>query len=93
MRYVIWYYLFNLKNVKNAHAGACKFTKSNTPPWVFSRFLNCTNGAKWCKTLNDKFSVLHFCNFSKDNFLNFLMDGVSLLGGCRNMIFSLERLW
>ena len=21
-------------------------TKSNTPPWVFSRFLNCTNGTK-----------------------------------------------
>ena len=51
MRYVIWYYLFNLKNVKNAHAGACKFTKSNTPPWVFSRFLNCTNGTKSRKTL------------------------------------------
>ena len=51
MRYVIWYYLFNLKNVKNAHAGASKFTKSNTPPWVFSRFLNCTNGTKSRKTL------------------------------------------
>ena len=25
---------------------ACNFTKSNTPPWVFSRFLNCTNGTK-----------------------------------------------
>ena len=22
------------------------FTKINTPPWVFSRFLNCTNGTK-----------------------------------------------
>ena len=25
---------------------ACNFTKSNTPQWVFSRFLNCTNGTK-----------------------------------------------
>ena len=25
---------------------ACNITKSNTPPWVFLRFLNCTNGAK-----------------------------------------------
>ena len=24
----------------------CNFTKSNTSPWVFSRFLNCTNGTK-----------------------------------------------
>ena len=27
-------------------AEACNLTKSNTPPWVFSCFLNCTNGAK-----------------------------------------------
>ena len=26
------------------------YTKSNAPPWVFSRFLNCTNGTKSCKT-------------------------------------------
>ena len=42
----IWYHLCNLRNVKNTHGGAlllaCNFTKSNTPPWVFSRFLNCT---------------------------------------------------
>ena len=24
----------------------CNFTKSNTPPWVISRFLNCTNASK-----------------------------------------------
>ena len=24
----------------------CNFTKSKTPSWVFSRFLNCTNGTK-----------------------------------------------
>ena len=27
-------------------AEACNFTKINTPPWVFSRFLNCTNAIK-----------------------------------------------
>ena len=25
---------------------ACNFTKITTPPWMFSRFLNCTNGTK-----------------------------------------------
>ena len=45
MRSAIWYNLHNLKNVKNTHGGvlnlvklqaeACKFTKVNTPPWVF----------------------------------------------------------
>ena len=48
MRCVIWYQLYNLKNVKNTHGGvllliklqaeACNFTKSNTPPWVFFAF-------------------------------------------------------
>ena len=52
----IWYHLYNLKNLKNTHGGvlllvklqtsACNFTKSNAPPWVFSRFLNCTNSTK-----------------------------------------------
>ena len=52
----ICYYLYNLKNAKNTHGGvlllvklqakACNLTKSNTPPWVFSRFLNITNGTK-----------------------------------------------
>ena len=32
----IWYHL----------PKAFKFTKSNTRPWVFSRFVNCTNGPK-----------------------------------------------
>ena len=46
--YVIWYYLYNLKNVKNNHgrvllfitlqASSCNFTKSNTLPWVFYTF-------------------------------------------------------
>ena len=40
----IWYYLYNLKNVKKTHrrallliklqAESCNFTKSNTPLWV-----------------------------------------------------------
>ena len=28
---------------------ACNFTKIVTPPWLFSRFSNCTNGNKSCK--------------------------------------------
>ena len=59
MRCAVWYHLYNLKNMKNTHGGvlllvkllkACNFTKSNTPPWVFSRFLNCINGTKSRKT-------------------------------------------
>ena len=48
----IWYHLYNLKTVKNAHGGVLllvklqAFTKSNTPPWAFSYFLNCKNGTK-----------------------------------------------
>ena len=46
MRYAIWYHLYNLKNVKNTHGGVLILVKIKTPPWVFSRFLDCTNGTK-----------------------------------------------
>ena len=49
VRCAIWYYLYNLTNVKNTHVGllllvklraeACNFTISNTPPCVFFTFL------------------------------------------------------
>ena len=55
----IWYHLYDLKNVKNTHAGvlllvklqalSCNFTKSNTPPWVLWSFINFTNDIKSCK--------------------------------------------
>ena len=41
--------------MKNTNGGvlllakAYNFTKSKTPPWVFSSFLNCANGIKWRK--------------------------------------------
>ena len=50
MCYVIWYHLYDFKNVKNTHgevlllvnfqakAKARNFTKSNTSPWVFFMF-------------------------------------------------------
>ena len=49
MRCAIWYYLYNLENVKNTHGEvlnlvkfqgeACNFTtKSNTLPWVLFTF-------------------------------------------------------
>ena len=33
----IWYYFYNLKNVKNTHGGKLILVKlqMNTPPWVF----------------------------------------------------------
>ena len=53
------------KNVKNTHGEvillvalqtkACNITKSNTPPWVFSRFLNYTNGTKSCKAAHSQY--------------------------------------
>ena len=54
MRCAIWYHFYNFKNVRNTHGGVlltlaasiCNFIKSNIPQWVFSRFLNCTNGTK-----------------------------------------------
>ena len=45
-----------IKKPVNTHGGvvllvrlqveACNFNKSKTPPWFFSRFLNCFNGTK-----------------------------------------------
>ena len=67
------------KNVKNIHGGVlllvklqakfCNFTKSNTPPWMFSRFLNCTNGTKSC---NASHICIRFncCNKEAVEFLN-----------------------
>ena len=62
MRCAIWYHLYNLKNVKNTHGEVLflaklqafslqlYYTKSNTSPWMFSSFLNYTNGTKSRKT-------------------------------------------
>ena len=57
---VIWYHLYNLKNVKQTDGGvlllvklqakACNHTKIDTPPWVFLCFLDCTNETKSSKT-------------------------------------------
>ena len=54
MHCAIGYPLYNFKNLESTHGGALRLancrlkpeTKSNTTPWVFSRFLNCTNGTK-----------------------------------------------
>ena len=53
---VIWYYIYNFKNVKSTHGGVlllvklqvetCNFTKSIISTWVFLYFLNFANGAK-----------------------------------------------
>ena len=56
MRYAIWYHLYKSKNMKNTQEGmlfliklqalAYKFTKSNTPLWVFLTFFKLY---RWCK--------------------------------------------
>ena len=42
MQCAIWYYFYDLKNVKNTDGGVillvCNFTKSKTPPRVFFTF-------------------------------------------------------
>ena len=53
----IWYYLYNLKNVKNIHGGVvlilekpATLLKVTLLHSCFSRFLNCTNDTKLRKT-------------------------------------------
>ena len=50
---MIWYHLYNLKNMKQTHGRMlsliklqAKTTKSNTLPYLFFMFLNCKNGIK-----------------------------------------------
>ena len=43
MRCAIWYYLYNLKNVKNTHGGVLILVKLQAEA---SRFLNCINGTE-----------------------------------------------
>ena len=38
----------------NSQALACNITKSNTPPWMFPRFLNCAYGTKSRKASHKK---------------------------------------
>ena len=63
MLYAIWYHLYNFKNVKSIDGGLLllvklkDLTKSDTRPWVFLTFLNCTNGTKYRK-------ASHFCDNS-----------------------------
>ena len=49
MRCAIWYHLYNLKNVKNTHGGMLLLLLHG----CFSRFLNCTNGTKSPKTIQE----------------------------------------
>ena len=68
MRCAIWYYLYNLKNVKNTHgevsllvklpALACKFIKSNTPTWVFFRFFKLYKWYRIAQSITSVFFLL-----------------------------------
>ena len=53
------------KSVTFSKVPGCNFTKNNTPTWMFSRFLNCTNATK-----SHKASQMHFlklCQISQFN--------------------------
>ena len=77
MRCATWYYMYNLKNAKNAHGGvllivtsACNFTKSNTPPWAFFKFFKL---CKWYQIVQSmtnalQTEVLHNERISEDVF-------------------------
>ena len=66
MLWAIWYYLYNLKNVKSTHvrvlllaklqAKACNFIKSNIPPWVFFTFFKLY---KWYQIAQHTIYVQH----------------------------------
>ena len=43
---VIWYHLYNFKNVKNTHGGVLLLLKVSVLHGCCSRFLNCANGTK-----------------------------------------------
>ena len=48
MHCAVWYHFYSLKNVRNKHGAVLLLVKlqSNTPPRVFSHFLNCTDDTK-----------------------------------------------
>ena len=57
MRCTIWYHLNNLKNVKSLQAKACKFTKSNTLPWVFFTFSKLYKWYQIVQNISNKFNL------------------------------------
>ena len=79
----IWHHLYNLKYVKNTHGRvlfleySCRLKRTTFTKkilrGIFSRFLNCTNGAKSRKALHivffvnfvTKFYILTFCKLCK----------------------------
>ena len=96
MRRAICYPFYNLKNVKNTHGGmlllvkseaeACNFTKSNTLPWVFSRFLNFTNVTKLRKASHEvkwsyiySYSICQICP-TKESVSNHFIRNLSIPG-------------
>ena len=64
MRCVIWYHLYNLKNVKITHGGVLiliklqAFTKINTPPWVVFTFCKLY---KWYQIAHGTKNDFHTC--------------------------------
>ena len=67
---VVWYHLYNLRDVKKTHGGvlilvklqalACTFTKINTPPWVFHNFFKIVLMVPNCATHQI------FCRFAQN---------------------------
>ena len=75
-------------------ASVCNCTKSNTPPWEFFTFLNCTNGIKSRKTSHlielsvltsiMKFSVPCGSNFKQSIMINIGLVSLSLQHWCKS---------
>ena len=76
MRCAIWYHLYNLKIVKNTHAGvltlvklqasAYNFTKINTPPWIFFMFFKLYKWYQTAQRITNGHSNLEFIRFAKN---------------------------
>ena len=69
IRCAMWYHLYNLKNVINAHGGVLLLVrlqalKVTLLRGCFSRSLNCTNGTKSCKTPIEKISNFYIEDIS-----------------------------
>ena len=92
----IWYHLYNFKNVKNTHgsvlplvkleASACNFAISNTPPWVFSRSFNCSNGIKLRKASHIFIKSTTFISCCFNQF--YISDGFNINAICSKLVLA-----
>ena len=76
----VWHCLYNLKNEKNT-CGGVLLSKSNTPPWVYSRFSNCTNDTKSHKISHILFNLTMYKRIILNmSFVKFVLVLIDIVG-------------